>query len=175
MVNFGVSGQLDEMSVDSRQREWRRMEGNCFFVGWHYIRGTDKNMAIERHMMFHGCMKGTSPAVLWKLVHYVGISRSKYTINTTPSMPVLLISNHPDFNKHNKVEVEEEKAAGTRDKKLAQDAFLSEIWAKVVCMMKEDPHIRARHQHVHQGLGLAMDRHMDVPVTNGTDHKVGAF
>ena len=142
------------------------------FFGWHYIRGTGKNMAIERCMKFHGCMKGTSPAVLQGLVHDSGRSRSKYTINTHPSIPVLLISNHPDFNKHNKMEVEEEKAAATRDKKLAQYTFLCEIWAKVVCKMKEGPHSQARHQHIQAGHAQAMDSNMDVPVTNGTDNKV---
>ena len=113
-------------------------------------------------------MKGTSPAVLQKLVKYGGLSGSKYPINTNPKVPVLLISNHPNIDKNNKVEVEKEKAMA-REKNLAQDAILSEIQVKVVRKMREGPHLRARHQGLHLGLAPAMDSHSEVPITDRTD------
>ena len=116
-------------------------------------------------------MKGTSTAVLRKFVKDGGLSGSKYPINTNPKIPVLLISDCPDVDKNNQVEVEISKAVA-REKKLGEDAFISEIRAIVVRKMKEGPHIWARHQHLNPGLVLATDSKREVTVTEGTDEKV---
>ena len=86
-------------------------------------------------------------------------------------MPVLLISNHPDLDKNNTVEVEREKGAAL-DKKARKEACLKAIWAAVVLKMKEGPHIQARHQNLTPRVALATDTKIEVPITEGADEKL---
>ena len=104
------------------------------------MQGAVNNMSIEHRQKFHGCMKGISPAVLRKLVKGGGQNGSRYLINTNPGMLVVLISDRPDLDRNNKMEVERANTVA-REKKLGQEACLKEVLAATVRKMKEGPHL----------------------------------
>ena len=127
---------------------------------------------MKRCMKFQAAIKGTSPAVLRKLMKDDDLSINKFPINTNPRQPVLLISDHSDVDKNNKEEVAEEKAKA-QAKKQAQEEILHEIKAKLVLKMKQGPHLCTSHQEVPPPAALAGDntlpviksKHVPIPLT----------
>ena len=87
-------------------------------------------------------VKWSSVAVLRKMVKNVGLSEVNYPINTNPSKPVLLISDHLDVDPTSVLE----KSA---ERQLADLNLLRRLKTAILLKTKEDgPHIRLRHQHV---------------------------
>ena len=99
-------------------------------------------MPFERRQKIRdNVRRGSSPLVLRKMVKHFGLSEAHYPINTNPSKPVLLISEHEDLEKAALL-------AKAVAKDLVEKNSLRRLKAAIRLKMKEDrPHLRLRHQH----------------------------